>query len=213
MYNIKKKILFILLLMFGVSSITFASATTNSHIKNVTAISEVFGDGQKVSAVVLEYDTKIDSSKLKTTDFKVEDRTITKVYTNNKLEKATKGVNGKYVIIELDTKVVYQEVNGQMGANNKEDKQSGPPAGGGPQLGSKRTSQPEIKVMEATVTQVGTIRTTLFKKYKPTGVSIKSTKSINLVVEDFKQLTFTDENHNKQKLMYNLFVPKNYDSK
>ena len=38
-----------------------------------------------------------------------------------------------------------------------------------------------------------------------------NTKDINLVVDDFKQLTYTDPSYNNEKLMYNLYVPKNYD--
>ena len=188
------------------------STGISEHIKNVTAISEVFGDGQKLSAVAVEYDAEINSSKLKPTDFKVEGKVITKIYANSKAEKSKTGVNGKYVIIELENIINNNEVFGQMGGNS-ENKQSGPPAGGGPKLGSKRTVQPEIKIIEAIVTQTGTIMTTKNKKYQAIGKSLKSTKTINLVVDDFKQLVFTDAKYNNKKLMYNLFIPKNYDPK
>ena len=75
----------------------------SGHIKSTTAITEVFGEGQKVTAVAVEYDKDIDNSKLKESAFSVDGRTITKVYANNEAAKAEQGINGKYVIIELST--------------------------------------------------------------------------------------------------------------
>jgi len=95
-----------------------------------------------------------------------------------------------------------------MGGN--ENKNSGVSAGG-PQLGDKRTTPPEIKVMEAIVIQLETILTVDNKKYSPSGVSLKSNKTINLVVDDFKQLVYIDSKYNNEKLMYNLYTPKNYN--
>jgi predicted peptidase len=71
------------------------------HIKSVTTITEVFGDGQKVTAAGIEYDKNINNSTLSNSSFSVEGRTITKVYANSAMAKASHGINGKYVIIEL----------------------------------------------------------------------------------------------------------------
>ena len=79
------------------------STATNAHIKDVTAITEVFGDGQKLTAVAVEYNKEIDHSKLSKSAFSVSDRTITNVYANTAPAKTSQGINGKYVIIELST--------------------------------------------------------------------------------------------------------------
>ncbi|WP_368491155.1 alpha/beta hydrolase-fold protein [Clostridium sp. BJN0013] len=62
------------------------------------------------------------------------------------------------------------------------------------------------------ITQSGDIETVGGQIYKADSKAMTSTKDVNLVVEDFKQLTYTDPNYNNEKLMYNLYVPKNYDS-
>jgi predicted peptidase len=41
---------------------------------------------------------------------------------------------------------------------------------------------------------------------------LKSSRFINLIVDDFKQLEYTDAKTGA-KLAYNLFIPKNYDPK
>lgn len=78
---------------------------------NITLLKETRPLGEIVYAMAIKYDSIIDGSKLKTTDFTVEAtlgevtaaRTITKVYTNDSATIATEGKAGTYVIIELDT--------------------------------------------------------------------------------------------------------------
>lgn len=77
------------------------TASTELSLQNVTVITEVFGDGQKASAVALEYSTEIDSSSISVDDFSVEGQTIEKVYTNAEAAKADDSINGNYIILEL----------------------------------------------------------------------------------------------------------------
>lgn len=234
------------------------TSTKNGHIKDVTAITEVFGDGQKVTAAAVEYDKNIDNSKLTNSTFSVDGRTITKVYANNSAAKASEGKNGKYVIIELSTddKTAYtlpqmdsnaggaagsslSASNGQgagsgpsgapsMGSNtnngsapggapstgtntndgNVSNSGNGPTGGNGPAGGNSLDSKATIKV---SVTQAQNVVTTDGATYTPTSTTVANDKSINLVVDDFKQLVFTDSKFNNETLMYNLYTPKNYD--
>ncbi|MBP2658083.1 MAG: esterase [Firmicutes bacterium] len=209
----------------GCASAPKEQTVANQPIKSVTAITEVFGDGQKVSAVVLEYDKAIDTSKLKTSDFAVEGKTVTKVYANTAVAKASQGINGQYVIVELSTAITPdtmmkgnsagQENNTGNGAGNaaQESSQNAnpPQRSGGPQLGSAATDSAESKPLTVNVTQSGNIITANGQTYKADTRVKTNSKNINLVVEDFKQLVHTDPNHNNEKLMYNLYVPKNYD--
>ncbi|MEU9960564.1 twin-arginine translocation signal domain-containing protein, partial [Streptomyces sp. NPDC050982] len=41
------------------------------HVRSVTAVTQVFGDGQKLVAVAVEYDSDIDGSTLSTSTFAV----------------------------------------------------------------------------------------------------------------------------------------------
>jgi predicted peptidase len=91
----------VLFALSTVTSIGGAIAQKGDRVKSVTAIAQVFGDGQKLTAVAVEFDQGIDHSKLSIATFKVDGRTITKVYANTAATTADQGTNGKYVIIEL----------------------------------------------------------------------------------------------------------------
>lgn len=208
----------------GGSSKTNDTNAQNGHVKSVTAITEVFGDGQKVSAVAMEYDSAIDTSKLKTSDFTVKDKTVTKVYANTDAAKTSKGVNGKYVIVELSTAITSDTMTNGNGPSAGQGNGTGnaaqgapqggnpPKGGGGPSLGSAANDSSESKPLTVNVTQSGDIATADGKTYKADAVAMTNSKDINLVVQDFKQLVYTDPNYKNEKLMYNLYVPKNYDS-
>lgn len=201
----------------------------SEHIKSVTAINEVFGDGQKVSAVALEYDSEIDTSKLDTSDFTVEGKTVTKVYANTAAEKSDEGANGKYVIAELDTTITSELENGgnggdggggkdQNGNDQQGDSQGASKGGdkapgdeGGPKLGDPATDSAESKPLTVNITQSDDISTVDGQIYKADSKVMTNTNAVNLVVDDFQQLVYTDPNYNDAKLMYNLYVPKNYD--
>ena len=86
-------------------AVAFA-ATSTVHIKSVTGINKMFGDGMKMAAVALEYDCAISTSSLKPSCFALStDKKITRVYANDDvaLDQQGKGKNGRYVIIELST--------------------------------------------------------------------------------------------------------------
>lgn len=223
-----------------------SSVEPAGHITSVTAITEVFGDGQKVSAVALEYDAAIDTSKLATSDFSVEGQTVTKVYANTAAEKAVQGANGQYVIVELSTEMASDTAQGNPGGEgmqgdggmqggNGQDGDTGDntgdtpptdgngsqgspegnsqsPGSGGPQLGSEATDSSEIPVLTASVTQTADIVTADGQTYQADSNAMSSSRTLNLVVDDFQQLTYTDPNYDNKQLMYNLYVPENYDS-
>jgi predicted peptidase len=91
-------------------------------ILSMTPITEVYTYGQKVSAVAIEYAEPVDARRLDTTTFRVsdsiynfrfnpiedlaklEDRTITDVYTNSSpaVRRDGHSVPGRYVIVTLD---------------------------------------------------------------------------------------------------------------
>ena len=71
------------------------------YILSVTAVAEVFPDGQKITAAVVEFNREIDNEKLFPALFSVKDRTVTKIYANTEPTRAAQGRNGKYVILEL----------------------------------------------------------------------------------------------------------------
>ena len=178
-------------------------AVQPEHINSVTALTEVFGEGQKLTAVAVEYDQAVENAKLATSTFMVAGRTITAVYANTAAEKAPapvaqmappgsqtpqvlQGANGQFVIIEL----------------------SPSDSGAALWVQSGRTSaRLEAKVA---VTQIGEVTTTDGATYAANPHALINDKVINLIVDDFQQREFKDLNTGIT-VKYNLFVPKNYD--
>lgn len=173
--------LYLLIILLLVCSIEILAANK----PNVTAITEVFGDGQKLTGVILEYPMAINGKKLTKETFEVTDRTILNIYTNDVSEKVKNSKNGKYVIIELDPK----------------DKNSGI------FTTAQRGKFNEKKVSLIQKNKIYTIKNTVIKSSKE--ILINSA-SRDLIVEDFKQFEFKDPKTGLT-LGYNLYIPKNYD--
>ena len=192
------------------------SETTSAtgHVRSATAITQVFGDGQKLIAVAVEYDTDITGSALSTSTFKVTGRTVTKVYPNRSADLAAHGRNGRYVIVELspDDKAaalwVTQQGSGTASGSSPASTSSAAP-GGGPKVGDS-TPGGTIVAAKATLTQTGTVTTTGGTRYPASTTGLTTDAVKNLIVDDFRQFTFTDP-ATKQTLKYNLFIPKGYD--
>ncbi|MCI3271788.1 PHB depolymerase family esterase [Streptomyces cylindrosporus] len=208
---------------------TTTVATSAGHITGATAITEVFGDGQKLTAVALKYDKEIDRSSVSLSAFKVKDRTVTNVYTNTTAAKAGHGTDGAYVVIELSpadeaARVYTDSFAGGSSSAGRPSKQpsasmsaapstsaapSGPPSGG--RKGGGMSSGATLKKAVAQVTQVGTVKTTGGTSYAATGTAVRTSKVLNLIVDDFQQgLKYTDS-ATGNSLTYNLFIPKDYD--
>lgn len=99
----KKRTIFTLLLT-GAAGLAQAAAPTG-HVQSATAVSRVLGDGRKVETVVLEYDAPVRDKSLTAESYAVEGREVTRIYANTVPERAEKGTDGRYVVIELKTEV------------------------------------------------------------------------------------------------------------
>lgn len=195
--------------------LTCLSLSAASHVKSVTAIGEVLGDGAKTTAIAIEYDTPINGSSLSTATYTVDGRTVKSVYTNSRAMKARHAENGRFGIVELKTTVSLVPDFGPVkkSADDKKDdapeKSDNGPAGG-ITAGNRPTREADPFPITATLKQAKAIKTLSGKAYKA-GETLTSTKSRILIAEDFKQLTFQDSKTGVT-LRYNLFAPKNYDA-
>ncbi|MBK3569658.1 hypothetical protein JHN47_38800 [Streptomyces sp. MBT62] len=204
----------------GTTAATGATASDGSdgsdgdHVKGLTAITQVFGAGQKLVAVAVEYDREIDGRTLSTSTFTVTDRTVTKVYTNRSADLAERARYGRYVIVELspdDTAAalwVTQQGGGTPPTGGTGDSGGGVGAGG-PKVGDT-TPGGTIVAAKATLTQAGTVTTAHGTQYSASSTALTTDAVKNLIVDDFQQFTFADP-ATGQTLNYNLFVPKDYD--
>jgi predicted peptidase len=79
-----------------------SSGSKTSSIKSVMTISETFGDGQKVTTVVCEYEKDIDPASISIEDFTVKDRKIIAVHANSEVAQTTENKIGRYIILDLE---------------------------------------------------------------------------------------------------------------
>ncbi|RIY38562.1 pyrroline-5-carboxylate reductase [Psittacicella gerlachiana] len=162
----------------------FTSTTALANIAEVTSVSVPMGVGQRVTYAVVKYDEKLDASNINLADFKVKNRNIEEVYVASSSDIKSKATQGNYVIIKM----------------NPEDADAW--------LITKENRQPpQAKYIPVEVTQVNAIVDAQGKSLAPT--TKVATNQVNLVADDFAQLSFTDKDGTT--INYNLYVPKNYN--
>ncbi len=172
---------------------------------NATAITQVFGDGVRLSAVALEYDSPIDGTRLALTDFDVEGRTVTEVFTSRTAYPADRAVAGNYVIVALSP----ADENALLAQKLTSPDQKSPAQGGPGKAGDVPFYDTVYPPAKATLTQLVPLATTRGQQIA-TGKRPEVTEAVkNLIVDDFKQCEFHDAATGKS-LKYNLFIPKNY---
>ena len=199
--------------LFFAAVVTIAAS---GHVKHVTAIGEVLGDGAKTTAVAIEYDAPILNSSLSAASYTVDGRTVKRVYTNSEAMKSRSPRKGRFVIVKLKTTVSLTPDFGpdMKKENDKADDPKDKGQGGGPAggitAGNRPTRESNPFPITATLKQAKAIKTTTGKTYKA-GDTLTSDKSRTLIADDFKQLTFKDSKTGVT-LRYNLFVPDNYDA-
>ena len=195
------------------------------HMKSATAITEVYGDGQKFIAVAVEYDTEIDTSKLSASSFEVEGRTVTRVYANTRAAMADQGTDGTYVIVELSPDDESALLWGGVGSGGGASGTAQPSASAVPSASTASTSSPyvipgpqvgstggpaTIRAAKGVVTQSGTVMTSGGTGYAGGGAKVGTSRTVNLIVDDFEQFTYKDSKAGRS-LPYNLYIPKGYD--
>lgn len=166
---------------------TAAATAAQSSIRDVTALSTVYGDGESVSAVALHYPKTIDASRLKASDFTVAGKTIDKVYTNDAPETALAGKKGSYVIVSLvhpatplPTAASRNKPKDDQGDKGKEG--SNALNGGDAPMYSDRKA-PDLSVA---VSQTGTVYATDGTAYSPTTTALAADKTVDSVKDAFK---------------------------
>ena len=185
-----------------------ASSQTSgaAHVRGVTAITQVFGTGQKLTAVAVEYDQDLDASKLSTTTYKVANRTITRVYANREAGLGPATRRGRYVIVELSP----DDATAALWVTQQGTGSGGPPPGpGGPTVGDS-TPGGTITAAKATLVQQEPVYTAHGAEYPAADTMLTTSKVVNLIVDEFRQFAYHDPATGRT-LKYNLFVPRHLD--
>ena len=68
----------------------------------VYSVTQSYGDGEKVSNVILEFSGQVDESTISTDTFEVVDRTVTDIHVNSECALTTTNVAGNYIVLDLE---------------------------------------------------------------------------------------------------------------
>ena len=194
----KKILLFLTFFGMLISTCIISAETTTAFktekikyprgIRSVTSVTEVFGTGQQITHIILEFNEKVVNSQLTKNTFTVSDRTVEKIYSNTRPEKTDIVKDGRFVIIELNPK--------DSGASLRLE--------GNDEVGF------QMKKATSKVTQKEDILFTNGKKLEKSIALLENNKIKNLIVENFKQFVYKDTKTGTT-VKYNLYIPKNYD--
>lgn len=181
-------------------------------MRKVTAITQVFGDGIRLTAAAIEYALAIDGTQLPVSAFEVAGRRITGVFTSTTADPAQRAQAGRFVILALSPDdagaILAEHVQPQRGAQPQAAGAGGPGPLGGPPVGGADTVYRSASVQ---VAQVAPIFASDGSSIVPDGKTLSSSAVMNLVVDDFRQLEFHDP-ATGDTLRYNLFIPRHYQA-
>ncbi|MGX2949917.1 prolyl oligopeptidase family serine peptidase [Ursidibacter sp. B-7004-1] len=167
--------------------------------KKAVALTQVFGDGVKLTAVAVEYNQAVSSAEISAKDFNVEGRTITNVFVSNTASVAEKAETGHFVIVELSLDDPNLSLEDKIPMTNATVSSDKPKRGGKKWVaGDKPATNLIFKDPQATIRVNNQSLTTMEVKYP--------------IVDDFQQLIFEDKQTGKT-LRYNLYIPKNQQDK
>lgn len=155
----------------------------SNSILSVTAVTEVFGGSQKITAAIVELSSNVDAAKIKSTNFIVDGRRIIAAKVVATPDIYALPSDGNYVVLTLN-----------------------------PSDESSVIFAPGIDVAAQIVVHQEDALPLANGNMLPTdGKAVINTRVKNLVVDDFQQFRFRDPKTGLT-LDYNLYIPKNYSS-
>ena len=212
-----------------------AQPSQQQSIEQVMAIADVYGDGEKVSAVILKYSHQINPRTVTPKTFYVAGRTVEAVYTNDKPELTDENVAGNYVILKL----AYENTAFDGELSQKKDSRPPQPPQGNVESKNPSDNDSDVEVFSSAtndkpahkpdnhdapmrsnrkqpdlsvkVRQVGTVISTDNVLYLPNAQMYTATAKSAAIIDSFKQLTYTDS-ATGNSMPYNLYLPQNYDT-
>lgn len=159
---------------------------TNAVLKGAVAVTRVFGDGPRLIAVALAYDRPIAAKSVGLAGFAVAGRTVTRAYAALSSAPALVPADGNFVIIELSED---EDAARLVAMDGREARRLLPVA--------RVTATPAMQAVEGSAVP-------------PLALPVETTIIRNLVIDEFRQLSFTDPGTGLT-LAYNLYVPADYD--
>ena len=202
-------------MLLGMTAVGYAAspeadgkaAALQHGIQNVTGIADVYGDGEKIAAAILEYPKRIRPGSVLPETFLAEGKTIRAVYTANKPELPGKSRAGRYVILDFaQENTVYDgDLSQKPGREMRQRMQAG-------SKDAPMRSDRKLPDLSLRIRQVKPVMATDGTVYLPNAEAVDSTATKEPVIEAFRQYVYTDPETNRS-MPYNLFLPKKYDSR
>lgn len=171
---------------------------SNNYNLTLTLIAEVFPDGQRLTAVGINYisienpdeELIFDNSKLTDQSFSVQERNITSIHTTSSLSNPYQVENGKYIIIELNPKDKEAPLIYRVSETNFQGRKN---------VTLHIQQQSDIELVNG---QIISKSSTIYTNDPDIN------KSINLIVDDFISLQYVNQSNPSEYLNYNLYVPQ-----
>ncbi len=182
-----------------------AAAVQQEGIERVTSLADVYGNGAQVTGAALRYPKEINASQLQVSDFSVEGKTITGVFTNDRAELTDQNVPGKYIILTFAQVASVPAERTHKEGEKREERGKGPGGGDAPMYSDRQAPDLSIFVTQnAPVTAAdGTI--------SAAGMTVASSAVVNPAVAGFTQHVFDDPTMG-ERITYDLYLPEGYDA-
>ena len=182
------------------SLLAVISMSAGNQVVSSYALSEVQGDGVKITTINLHYGEPIDGSSLSVGSYRVAGREIGSV---------TADPNGD-VLIKLNSTVSLVKTNNSPQAPKPGQGPKARLSNGGVKAGQKSGGKLNV-VDTALVTQVLPVKTAGGSVVAASESPIVVHSVRTLVADDFKQFSYVDP-ATGITLRYNLYIPENYDT-
>ncbi|MCH4217087.1 MAG: esterase [Megasphaera sp.] len=185
-------------------TVTTVQATAVQQLRPQAA---VYGDGEKVAAIILRFPSAIDPASLRDDSFAVEGRTIASIYTNNKASVPVKSVAGPYVAITLEYKntASFAAMGKKKEESGSTDGRQRGKAGDAPMISDRKVPDLSVRVV-----QKKALQRMDGGSYAASPVVLTGTAGPAASIADFRQYTYTDP-ATGVSMPYNLYLPRSYD--
>lgn len=185
-----------------------AAAVAQENILSVTGVAEVYGDGEKISAAIVEYPRAINPKSVSAADFEVDGKVIEAAFVNDQPEITGRNKAGRYVIL----KFAYENTafDGSLENRGRPDKN----LGGAKTLRTKDApmrSDRKLPNLSFSVKQIGALEAKDGTKFLPNNDAVACGGWFAPVINSFQQLTF-DDPATGNSMPYNLFLPEGYSA-
>ena len=195
--------------LFTLGAFFLCGAAVCSCSKSVSlkasAVAESFGDGEKISAVIIEYPKAIRADSVSVDDFFVEGKTLTAALTNDMNAVCDTATDGRFVVLKLAQQNKWENESLMLGG--RPQKHSSEEPHGTPDF----SAMPDNPVdLSATVTQTGELIATDGTVFAPSAVPVRTSSAQELVIQDFKKQLFSDA-ETGATIPYFVYLPADYD--